>query len=308
MRCKKIFVDEMLRCRRCEWPSVVEYQTIRNRHRKAYWLEIHAISFGKREAYIKGEWSPDRIAITCRNCTGFTVTVPPGVRRGHFQVVINRAAAWTFDNYQEDQIPFVKARGGYRYAPRYSPSVISRKGTGLLDVFLGPLRIVVSDPEDSVLMALARQFSRPSTNGFEPVVHTQYPITDFSRLPLAYRGCHLLILNHEEDSLPSDPYHRWIRSLCPLQTDKTGLRYQENRMKGPYCALQVFPNPIDQDRSVLYITGNDNQMFGHNPFLRRIVLPSYLNGIHPLWNSEGLFFMNNRFYRIPEWGMNLQEY
>ncbi|HBT64477.1 MAG TPA: hypothetical protein DEB10_07450 [Ruminococcaceae bacterium] len=89
--------------------------------------------------------------------------------------------------------------------------------------------------------------------------------------------------------------------------DKSGFIYKNKRFNNEYVVMQVIPNPHDMDQSILYINSNQPRLFRQNLFTRKTILPSYANGLHPYWNNEALIFMNNKYYGIYEWGMNMEE-
>lgn len=56
------------------------------------------------------------------------------------------------------------------------PAVNYRKGTGLLDVYMGPLNITVPEKTTGEVYNLAKKFSQPYSNGFDPVIAVNYQV------------------------------------------------------------------------------------------------------------------------------------
>lgn len=304
MRGKKWYLDEMLRVTRQPYPDRIAYSTTRNHHRKAYWLEIHAIAFGKREAAITAVVEAGTIRVTTRNVTGFTITLPPQVPRDQFTVVVNRGKPWAFTAYAEETVHFIRKGRAYVPAAARPAGPVSRKGTGLLDVYLGPMRIAVADPDNRALMRAAEAFSAPVTNGYDGTIYVRYPIVPAGELTAADKACHLIVL---DDLSGEGGWLSEVRARCPIRMDAAGITYRDQRREGAYCSMQVIPNPAAQERSILHIGVNDPALLRRNLFTRKVVIPSYLNGHHPYWNEEGLLYMDNTYYGIYEWGMDLEE-
>lgn len=80
-----------------EFPDHVTYRTLRNRHRKAYWVEIHSIGDGQTEGIIDARiCSSKRIKIHCTGINGFSIIIPPQINTEEFVVSINDEFVYTF--------------------------------------------------------------------------------------------------------------------------------------------------------------------------------------------------------------------
>lgn len=62
--------NKLLSARLNPFPECIAYRTERNRHRRAYWVEIHSIAYGKKNAEIKAQITDNNILIQARNISG----------------------------------------------------------------------------------------------------------------------------------------------------------------------------------------------------------------------------------------------
>jgi hypothetical protein len=302
MRFKECYLDAMLEVKKYDYPDKIYYYTERNRHCRSYWIEIISIAFKKKYARITVEIINGDIFINAQNVTGLVITIPPQIDRKCFNVSINRANRCKFVDYDKDEIYFVKKSNIYILVDEKPPKVLSRKGMGLLDVYLGPMRII-ADTTMKDIADVADAFSHPSSNGFDPVVYVDYPIYETSEIKSLMMAKNLIIIDNHSES----DYLIEIRKHMKIVTTKDGYEYLGVKQKGSYCCMQVVANPYDTQKSILYINCNDVRLFKKNLFTRKVVIPSYANGIHPFWNNEALVYSNNKLYGVYEWGMQLEE-
>lgn len=167
-------------------------------------------------------------------------------------------------------------KGDFYLEKNLVPPVVSRKGTGLLDVYYGPLRIV---HDGSPLAAeISEHFAHPETMSFSPKLQVWYPIFVQEDFPTEERTENLILLN--VSSIGGTAFS------FPVQTDEKGYQYGNEVFHGSYCVMQVAPNPFHSEQSVLQIYSNDLEQFKNYLFLRKVILPSALSGLSPYWNSQ----------------------
>lgn len=138
----------------------------RNRHCESYWIRLHGIEKGRRCARSAAE-IPDAgsIRLTVYGATGITVTLPPQIDRENFAVFLNRQR-FSFSSYTGGPLVFVR-NGGWIRADAPAAADL-RKGTGLLDVYLDSLRIVIPDGVDEELRELAGGSPIPAPTASTP--------------------------------------------------------------------------------------------------------------------------------------------
>lgn len=289
----------LLRHRRNRYPERLRFKTFRNRHCESYWIRLHGIEKGRRCARLRAE-IPDAgsIRLTVYGATGITVTLPPQIDRENFAVFLNRQR-FSFSSYTGGPLVFVR-NGGWKRADAPTAADL-RKGTGLLDVYLDSLRIVIPDGADEELRELAGRFAHPSSNGFDSRIYVDYPVYPASRVP-RHLFAHNLIL---VDRCGENPLVERFRDKLAVDYDQEGYTYQGMRRQGDYVLLQVLPNPYDARRSMLVVGYNSSTLLKRHLLLRRIILPTYVNGIDPYWNNEVLVY-TGRYWAAYEEGAPLE--
>ena len=290
---------QLVRSRKDVLPKSIQFFTERHRHLKAYWVQLDGIEFGKRNAGFHATWNTIEIRITVHNATGLTITVPDGVRRKRFKVVIN-SCEFTLHDCLEPTLHFI--RSGSKYLLSGQAACVSRifKGNGLLDVYLSPL-VIISSPE---YQAVAEVFAKPISFGFDPLINVDYPQYRMDKLSpeLLSMNAIIFIDKHTE----GNRYVDLIRRSAGIQTDPSGYEYRGTRYTGQYCIMQVMENPFAKDNSILYISCNCDKLFSHNLFTRKLILPSYTYGLHPYLNNDALIFDGKTYSRIIEFGMPIE--
>ncbi|HBT64476.1 MAG TPA: hypothetical protein DEB10_07445, partial [Ruminococcaceae bacterium] len=104
IKCKTDFIELMLKEARELYPKEIEYKTFSNRHRKAYWIEIHSISFGRKVAKIKAEMTQEGFDVRCSNVSGFTISLSPTANQKYISIKINNGKKFAVHNYINNEI------------------------------------------------------------------------------------------------------------------------------------------------------------------------------------------------------------
>lgn len=293
-------LNRMLEARRNPYPPRIWFRTQRNRYLQSFWLRLHGIAHGKRTADVRAEIADAQtIRLQLRNVTGVTVTIPPQINRKSFTVMIN-STAFAFRDYDARQIVFVRAR--HWKVAQAQPATDVRKGTGLLDIYLDRLRILLPDQvpagTENAVRKAAERFARPSSNGFNPNIDVNYPIYRESEAPDHIFDNNLLLL----DMCGSSEYVKRLSDSLYVHCDEEGFTYRGGRMQGDYMVMQVVACPYDPNRSILVVSANSAEMLQKPLFLRRVIIPTNSNGLHPYWNNEILVYTDGRYYAAYEGG------
>ena len=279
---------------RNRYPETVIFRTSHNRHLQSFWVRLHGISKNKKTARVKAKiLGRDRIAVVVSNAAGLTLTVPEQIDRSHFAVSIN-GCMFDFCDFQGKELHFEWRRCWRQTDGRRK--IDFRKGTGILDVYLGSMRIIIPHSPTGPESKIAQTFSEPDTNGADPKVYVKYPIYLDSDTPGNLFSHHLIFVDREYRNL----YSARFGELFPIRYDAAGFDYQGKRYEGGYVILQVAANPYDNRRTVLNISFNDETLLRKFIPIRKMVIPTYINGIHPYFNHEVLIFWGGKYYGIYE--------
>lgn len=297
----KNVLNEMLKTKRNLYPNKIIYITEHNRHVESFWIKLHGISKGNKVAKIKAEIVNNKlIEIIVKGSDGITVTLTPQIDRQDFAVKINNKV-FNFKEYESNKIIFRKDKV-WAIAESELP-IDYRKGTGLLDIYLNNMRIILPKSETKILRETAENFARPFTNGVDPVVYTNYPIYLDNEVPAHILSYNLIIF----DVCGNNTYAKRFSDKLMVKYDEKGYEYKGAYINAEYVIMQVIPNPYNSNISIMIISTNNDKQLRKNLFTRKVVIPYYVNGLHPYWNNEALIFDGSKYYRIYEWDTEIEE-
>lgn len=302
---KKHILKKLLSYQRNEYPNTICFRTHRNRHNKAYWIQLHSIEYSEKYAEVNANIRDNNIYIELKNATGITITLPPQINRFKFNIIINNIQTFRFYEYDKNCIHFSKENEIYIIKEQAPDITNYHKGNGLLDVYLEPLCIVKPNTEDNDYCKLANNFSNPSTNGYNPKIFVHYPIKTYENFPELLYNTHkcLIVIDNLEDN----DFLKKIKDNAIVKTTKMGYTYLKTKFSGKYCIMQLVDNPYDNKRKILLITANDKKLINNNFFTRKVITPTYIGNHNPYWNNDVLIFDGNSYYRIFEQGMKIEK-
>lgn len=290
-----------------EYPREIYFKTYMNRYRRAYWLEIHSVSYGKIYGDVHGVIKDDDIFLTLRNVTGVTITLPPYLSEKNTRIIINNK---DYGIAGKRVVSFERLSKGFKKASSV-PAPKLYKGTGLLDVYLTPTRIINGLPKNEIFTNAAKNLSNPRTNTYEGVSSLTYPIIDSSDHILSnteYYNGHSFIILEDVNSPISNNIIYEIRNSLQVTPLSNGYKYKDKVFDGNYCIMQIVENPFNKDFSVLYVTTNNHKFFKRQFFIRNMILPSYVSGFHPYLNSSALIFDEKGYHTILDYDMEIESF
>lgn len=287
-----------------DYPEIIYYRTERNRLRKAYYIEIESITEGKNFAEFNSEIVGNNLEINTKNCTGLKITLPPQIDREHFHIKIN-GKVLSFEKYYEEEV-FLRhnrSKRGFEICSYLDENICYYKGTGLLDVYMSPLRVINCNPDNVTMKNACNTFCHPITNTAYSYIYVDYPV--ITEREITDNICNALIII--DDNCAVDEIINSIRNNLPIQMNSDGYCYKGKTVRGKYCIMQIIANPWFLDKSILYINTNDASLYSRNLFTRTVMIPSYSSGRHPFWNENALLFDGKKYYTIGEWGEDFLE-
>ena len=287
-------INDMLKNHRNLFPDDISFITIRNRHLRCYWISLHGIVRGEIVAKISAHIdSPEQIRIELKNSYGVTVDLPSKINRNSFVIVIN-GEELSFTNYNSSHVIIKKTENGW-IVNDIPPSIDYIKGTGILDVYMDNVRIILGNNTSAQIKKVAHSFSEPLTNVNNPHIDICYPVYDNMDVLDTMVGHNIIIF---------DLYGNTNRSHSildlPVQCSESGFTYHGETEIGKYIVLQAVANPHDCQHTILVVSSNDENLLARNIFTRRVILPFYVSGTHKYLNNQTLIYSNNRYKGIYE--------
>ncbi|SET14087.1 hypothetical protein [[Clostridium] polysaccharolyticum] len=283
-----------------EYPKEIYFRTERNRNIKAYWISIWGIQKGQKSGLVKAKIQEDgNILLITKHTEGITVVLPPEVNKRKFYVNVNGNLVWFYKyNRNEIEIRFHE-KGSFKINPDRKPERDMAKGNGLLDVYTGSVRIVVPKWYSDKEMSVAKKFQSPKSNGYYNSIHVCYPIYQTDTIKEEQKSKNLILINLDRKQL-EEQYGISLNRYISFEQE--GFFYEGKEYCGQYCVMQVIENPSRKESSILLVNTNDETMFRHNMFLRKIAIPFVVYGMHEYWNNVALIQWQDDFYGVYEWG------
>ena len=301
MLSKKI-LNNMLKTKRNIYPKNIIYRTERNRHLKSYWIKIHGINYGAKYAKVVADiLNETEIKIEIKNSNGITLTLPPQINRKSFSIYLNGRVIKLID-YKYDRIILIKKNNDWETAMK-EPNIDFRKGTGLLDIYLNKMRIIIPDNASEMMIRSARAFSTPITNSGNSLIYVNYPIYEVSNTINHIFSYNLILY----DNCGNNSYVSELKDKLPIKYDQKGYIYKGRQTNGDYLIMQIIPNHYNNNLSILVISTNNEKLFSKSLFTRKVFIPFYFNGIHPFWNNQALIFYGGRYHVVYERDMDIKE-
>ncbi len=274
-------LNKILKHKRNKYPKNIVFKTQRNRHLNSYYIELFGIAKNADTAYIRCDILDERnVKITTSGTNGFKFVIPPIINKEKFAVFIN--------NIKFSFVKFAKVSVNFLCMDKWEivdfiPEINYRKGSGLLDVYLDSLQIIIPNNSDKRIENLANKFSKPYSNGFDPIVFVDYPILYEELFDInSMYGKNFIIIDYKNTNKITSK----INLDLIVKYDENGYYYNNERIDKDYVIMQVVANPYNKLKSILVISTNNLELLNKHRLLRRLTLPTYCYGLHPYWNKE----------------------
>lgn len=295
-------LNNLLQFKRNKYPNRVVFSTCRNRHLKSFWVELHGISRGHKYARIEAIiQASNAIVVTIKGTDGFTIEIPPQIDKKCFDLIINGQKI-KFEGVTRETIMVCKKRKWMQTDAVPYPNY--RKGTGLLDVYLGKANIILPSRCSSSLQNTANVFSHPCTYGYDPNIYISYNVYADDNPPENVFDDNLIIL---ESDASCNIYTKILDSLLLVKYDNNSYTYKEEKTYGDYLIMQIIKNPFDEKKSILIVSTNNESLLSRNFFTRNMKIPYYMNGLHPYLNNVALIYNGKDYFGIYEEEGNIKK-
>lgn len=282
-------------------PTKICFRTERNRYLSAFWIKTYGIEEGKNFLKIVAEvLDRNTIQIEAINCIGIEILLPQTVCRNNLKIVVN-GQIYIFKQCIQNKVSFVKESNGKYLMGTYNEKIDYRKGTGLLDVYFGELRIYLKEKYTDKEYEVAKNFSTPKSYGVVRTLNVSYPIRVSNRIDFKDKKCNLILINYDLNHIMGGTLHTAVK--CTTEY----FEYKGEKYVGDYCVMQITCNTNDESKSILLINANNDKFLKKNIFLRNVILPFMFNGFHEYYNQEILVLYEKNYYTVYESNAELKK-
>ncbi|XBX10033.1 hypothetical protein QMP26_19490 [Enterocloster clostridioformis] len=289
------------------YPRELHFTTTMNRYLRSYWIKTYGISYGTNYLHIHAIIiSSERIEIEVENTVGFQIELPIYISKEKFVVSINQVET-LFENYTKSIINFFNDGNRYLQVDEWTQSIDYRKGIGVLDVYLAPLRIYIERNHTRVVYETAKNFSSPLSNGIISKLDISYPIDYIENFNADQNNSNSIIFIHINNIALELKKHYGNCLELPISTNADSFEYKDTCYFGEYCIMQIIANPNNSERSIMLIQTNDESLLHRNFLTRNVIIPFMFNGFHPYYHNEAVIMYEKRYYSIFEWGNEMKE-
>ena len=171
---------------------------------------------------------------------------------------------------------------------------VKNRKLGIASIYLRPLT-VCAKPE---YFEIAENFSIPSHNGYDHIVHIKYPIKD--EIDNKDINGSVIFIN-------TSCGYQYIFDAFPVKCDINGFCYLGKMYIGEYSVLQIISNPKNSNEFYLSINISSRSEQRKNILLRKFILSSYSNGFNPFINNDILIHYNKKYFTAAKSGDKLKE-
>ena len=276
-------LNQMMQYQRIDFPTEIDFTANSLRHARSFWIEINSFASQNENGRIIAKVDTKGVDITAFHVRGFSILVPPGVSgvaringKDVCKIASNRIYNFEIDKNEEFCEIAIPVKGAIY------------EGMGMLDVYFSPLMIVNCIPDNPFAQQTANAFSRPQTNTYSHHIQISYPI--LSQLPMdadVLRNHAFIII----DSNTDHPFLKQLREKSVIKMNEQGFETFVQQYKGDYCIMQVISNSLNPQHSILYINTNCPELLERNFLTRKVILPTYVYGKHPILNKNFYIFV-----------------
>lgn len=285
-----VVLDRLLSHAKNTSPKEIDFTTSSLRHNKSYWVTVNSFVTYNEPGRIIVKIRDNSINIATTNVSSFSLNLP-SYASGYYLIIDgnNTGKIYANDNnhYIKSSQRFIKSEKAVTH-PMY-------EGSGLLDVYHTPMMVINCVPNDVDAQQAATSLANPSNNSYRPYIYVSYPIVSCVPKDIKTQSSHSFIVI---DSNVNSPYLNELRDRCRAKMSPDGYRYGDTEYNGDYCIMEVLSNPENDKYSILYINTNNTKLLKQNLVTRKMIIPTYVNGKHPILNSNIYIFKRERVLEL----------
>lgn len=287
----KIILDQITNCSKAEECKHIDFTTYRMRHNKYEWIEI--LDFYGSKCNVRADIvSPGLITVCTKNINVLKLTCPNCINSKNFSIVID-GVRLVMMNIIINEIMLEKKDTWKVMDFNSNIDINYRKGTGLLDVYMGAMRILAPN-KDKIENSVASSLSSPFSNGLDSDVYVNYPIYNTIPDDNIFEKYNWILFGLKQ---LNDQLRTQILDDCIVRCSNEGYYINGIKTVTDYVSMQILANPLNRENSILLIESNCTDLLKKHILLRKVVLPTYLSGLHKYWNCEALIF-NGKNYLV----------
>ena len=277
-------------------PNQLTLKTRRMKYNKAYGVEILKSENYKEPSSVSYEIIDKQFIIKTNNVSKFRLKISEELKNKISSInMLNDDVPYS----EKENLDFVFEIDGsknikYRcYDPEKDNTLaIQHINIGILYVYMDEMEIIYSQNENDII-ALVRKFQNPVLfMQNDPRISVSYP----ERFTLTLRNTlnqkkNLVIIQYGDQAELMEE----LKSYFILDFDVRGCSFDGEYHEGEYSILKLYPHPFNAENRILLIYANKINQFKKNIYLRRVSIPSYTYGLHPL-NEDSIICFNNKYY------------
>lgn len=281
--------------RRDLYPENIFFISEMNMYAKSFWIKTGGINYGERALEVDAKLLSDTcVDVNVKNLSYISITLPVGISRKYFLIHLN-GQKFEFSDYFFNEVQFSKTASGFELAEEF-PLVDVRKGLGLLHIYSAPLKIYIPDNYTEAEKNVAVNFASPKSYGIVSRIDVSFPINYFSNHTFFEENYNVLLINNTN-----------LSELLKIKIYSNYFEYKEKKYYGDYCIMQIIPNPVNNNRSVLLINTNKDSLLKNNLLLRNVILPFMFSGFHAYYHNEAVIFWDRKYFSVYEFSNDIIE-
>lgn len=258
-------------------------------YNKINFIEIYKIKSFYDYAFIKVIYEDDTINIYIKNIEIFKVIK----NKIDFKKIRIFNINNKYDFVVDEDIVFKVSNNDIHILNNYHFDFLTN-GLGLLNIFLGPLKLWVESIE---IESELNFIKKPKTLSLSQVIYIDYPLFEskgFPDMKCIETSNHVFLNFDISDYIINDKNY--------IQPLKEGFIYLGKFYKCDYSIIQIVPNIFNEKYFCMLINYNNLECYKKNFFTRNIIIPSDVFRGKNYYKNVSIIYMQNNYYAISTYG------
>ncbi len=293
----KLLIEWLLKQRKQLFSTKSYYRTERMCHNGNEWIQILDVETGSKFCEFKLEVKNNsNILIFLENVKEFILMLPDYISKNDLKILINGDKI-LIPKAHRNNLSFSKNNSRYILTDNIQKQSYSSWGMGVLDIYMKSLKICItssfsSSNEEAIIKQIANNFSEPKSQGYDPDIHVKYPIIKDNISKDILENSNIILIGCKNNNELLNE----LKKEFKIQINQDGFCYNGFNHIGEYSIIFIQPNPMYPKNKILVIYSNSLELLKKNTLLRKVIIPSYVNGFHPYLNCELIVFYGKSLY------------